>query len=557
MSLSLGWVLGPANARQTTNQPTTNQAPPALPATPANSTGSAAASAPDQAELIQKLLQRIEQLERKEEERVRSSQKETDALVERLLNRIDQLENKVESLESGKLLPEIVVSPHPEPTVEELDQKIRVAERKTELAMEAAEARLREMPRFQAGSSGFSFSSADTNFVLRLRGLLQVDTRTFFNEDPLLQGNDGFVLRRARPIFEGTMFRDFNFAFVPDFGPPTATLLDAYLNYRYEPGLQFRIGKFKPPIGLEEMESAGTLLFNERSLASDLVPLRDVGVQLWGDVGGGKWHYALGLFNGAGDGRIGSNLPNDDDKEFAGRVFLRPMKDSGRTWLKGVGIGVGGSYGLVSSNAASLPNNIGGTLPGYWTAGQQQFFAYNPLAGTVVADGAHWRLQPQASYYVGPFGLSGEYGISHQSVHNSTTLRDASLDHRAWNVSAQWVLTGEPASDGAIIPKRPFNLWTGDWGAWQLVGRYGQFDVDDAAFQGFSNPTTSARSAESWSVGLNWWLNRNLRIMASFSYTMFDGGGIVNPVDLSSLLPPATVTSHDELVLLTRLQLGF
>lgn len=552
MSLSLGLVLGPANARQATNQVS-----PPSPRPPADSTNSVPPASTEQTELIHKLLQRIEQLERKEEERVRVGQKETDALVERLLNRIDQLENKVESLESGKLLPEIVVSPHPEPTVEELDEKIRVAERKTELALEAAEARIKEMPRIQAGPSGFSFSSADTNYVLRLRGLLQADTRTFFNENSLLEGNDGFVLRRARPIFEGTVFRDFNFALVPDFGPQNATLLDAYLNYRYQPGLQFRVGKFKPPIGLEEMQSAGHLLFNERSLASDLVPLRDVGVQLWGDLGGGKWHYALGLFNGAGDGRIGSNFPSDDDKEFAGRVFLQPMKDSGRTWLKGLGVGIGGSYGLVSSNVASLPNNIGGTVPGYWTAGQQQFFAYNPLAGTVVADGTHWRLQPQGSYYVGPFGLSGEYGISHQSVMNSTTLRKASLDHRAWNVSAQWVLTGEPASDGAVVPQRPFNLWTGDWGAWQLVGRYGQFDVDPTAFQGFSDPNTSARSAESWSVGLNWWLNRNLRIMTSFSYTMFDGGGIVNPVDINSLLPPATVTSHDELVLMTRIQLGF
>ncbi|HAB16939.1 MAG TPA: porin [Verrucomicrobiales bacterium] len=510
-----------------------------------------------QAELIQKLSSRLEQLERREAERTESLQQANTAEVAKLQNLVDQLQEKVSSLESGRVLPEITVSAEDTPTVQELDQKIRVAERKHELAMEAAEAKAQEAPRFQVGPSGFSFSSADTNFVLRLKGVLQLDSRTFFNENPLLEGNDGILVRRARPIFEGTVYRDFDFAFVPDFAPPTTTLFDAYLNYRYEPSLQLRVGKFKPPIGLEQLQSDTALSFNERALPSDLVPTRDVGLQLWGELGGGKWNYALGVFNGTGDGRVSANAPFDDDKEFAGRVFLEPWKGAGRKWLDGIGLGIGGSYGLVSSNVAGLPNNIGGTLPGYWTAGQQQFFAYNPLAGTVVADGTHWRMQPQANYFVGPFGLSGEYGISHQDVLNSTTLRRASLNHQAWNVAAQWVLTGENATYGMIHPKRPFNPKTGGWGAWQLVGRYGQFEIDDEAFRGFSNPNTSARSVESWSVGLNWWLNRNVRLNTSFSYSMFEGGGVVSPVDPNSWLPPATVTSNDELVFFTRLQLAF
>jgi phosphate-selective porin OprO and OprP len=521
--------------------------------------GSAAApqSSPDAA-LVRKLLERIEALEKREREREQSDQQNRAEEVKRLQDRIDQLENKVQSLESGEILPEIVVQPEGKPTVESLEQQLKIAERKNELAWEAAEAKSREAPQFQAGPTGFSFSSADKNFVLRLRGLIEMDSRTFFGESDLLQGNDGFLLRRARPIIEGTLYRDFDFAIVPDFAPPTATLFDAYVNYRYEPGLQLRVGKFKPPVGLEMLQSAATLPFNERSLASDLVPNRDIGLQLWGELEEGKWHYAVGVFNGVGDGDISSNVPFDDNKEFAGRVFAHPFKDVSRTWLKGVGLGVGGSFGLVSSNVAGLPNNVGGTLPGYWTDGQQQFFAYNPLAGTVVADGHHWRIQPQATYFLGPFGLAGEYGVSYQDVLNSATLRRASLNNTAWSITGQWMLTGEPASRQAIVPKNPFNLRQGGWGAWQLVGRYGQLHVDDEAFQGFSNPDTSAESVGTWSVGLNWWLNRNIRILTSFSYSLFNGGGVINPVDPNSVLPPATVTaSGDEKVFFTRIQLGF
>ncbi len=74
--------------------------------------------------------------------------------------------------------------------------------------------------------------SADTNFVMTLHGIFQLDSRTYF-DDGGIKGNDGFVLRRLRPIFEGTVFRDFNFRLQPDFGgsgPPT--IRDAYLNYQ-------------------------------------------------------------------------------------------------------------------------------------------------------------------------------------------------------------------------------------------------------------------------------------------------------------------------------------
>ena len=163
---------------------------------------------------------------------------------------------------------------------------------------------------------------------------------------------------------------------------------------------------------------------------------------------------------------------------------------------------------------------------------------------------------PTLEYLKGPFGLLSEYVISDQGVLNATTRREAQLSHHAWQVSGQWVLTGENASFIGIRPDRPVGK-DGGLGAWQLVARYGQFDIDDDAFLGFSNPATSATSAITWSVGVNWWLNRNLRILTSFQHTSFEGGGQVNPADPQSQSAPATVTSQDEKALLTRVQLLF
>jgi phosphate-selective porin len=72
-------------------------------------------------------------------------------------------------------------------------------------------------------------------------------------------------------------------------------------------------------------------------------------------------------------------------------------------------------------------------------------------------------------------------------------------------------------------------------------------DVDKKAFSGFANPGTSASEAGAWAVGANWYLNRNLRVNASYSKTTFEGGKGTG----------ATVTKQPEEVFFTRLQLSF
>ena len=413
------------------------------------------------------------------------------------------------------------------------------------------------LPMLSAGAEGFTLRSADTNFVLAMHGLVQVDSRTFFNDNPLSQGNDGVVLRRARPILEGTLFHDCDFLLVPDFGYLSFLLFDASITYHFAPGLQLTAGRFKGPVGLEQLQTDIAAPLNERSLASDLVPLRNLGVQLSGEFGDDLVRWAAGIYDQDGNNRLPANTPLSNDLEFGGRLFYQPFNSDPANWLHGLGVGVGGTYSEVTSNSAALPATLGGTQPGYLTTGQQQFFAYNPLLGPVVANGPHSRISPEAYYYVGPFGVQAEYIFDQQEVLNDFTLRSARLNDVAWHVTAQWMLTGEPASFNAITPAHPFDLRAGQWGAWQLVARYSELDIDKNTFQGFSDPTTSAQSAASWSVGLNWWLNANVRWMLSVSHTTFVGGGGVNDLIPSTTTPPATVTHQEESVLFTRIQIAF
>lgn len=437
-----------------------------------------------------------------------------------------------------------------EKRLEELDQKYRVLERRLEIEQEAATEKAKTTPALSIGAQGFTFRSQDTNFVLRIRGLVQADSRFYIN-DGGNDRNDSFVLRRARPILEGTLWKNLDFTLVPEFGggsntadgnpSSSASILDAYVNVRYEPELQLRVGKFKSPVGLEQLQSDSFAFFPERGLPSSLTPNRDVGVMLHGDVLEGAIQYAGGVFNGVADNRNSPNLDFDDDKDVAGRLFFHPFQKLDYEYLQGLGLGVGGSYGHH--------DGVQG-LNSYATEGAQTFFSYNPVNAAVRADGTAWRLSPQAYYYYRSLGLIGEYVVSSQEVRATATAAGgpsgtADLQHRAWQVVGGYVLTGEDASYRGVNPKKPFSLTENQWGAWELIARYSHLDLDDETFPTFSDPARSASSAEAYSFGLNWYANRNVRTTLSYIRTNFKGGG------------NGTVTREDENAILTRLQLAF
>src|SRR6267143_1743388 len=177
-----------------------------------------------------------------------------------------------------------------------------------------------------AGKDGFSVTSADGAYQLRLKGLVQEDGR-FFDQDREKPASDTFLLRRVRPILEATVAKIFDFRIMPDFGGGQTVLFDAYLEARFSPAAKLRAGKFKPPVGLERLQSASDTLFVERALPTSLVPNRDVGVQLSGDLFGSRLSYAIGAFNGAVDGGNGDADVNDG-KEAAARVFVTPFAKS-------------------------------------------------------------------------------------------------------------------------------------------------------------------------------------------------------------------------------------
>lgn len=475
---------------------------------------------------------------------VEAQDRDTAEIIRQLQRRIEDLEQKVRNLESAKTNRVGAAADSSGQKLDALDREVKSLERTREVEQEKDADNARTLPTVSLGSNGLIVRSADTNFLMNLHGYVQADARFFLNEHN--PANDTLLLRRVRPILEGTVFDRFDYRFMPDFGSGNVTgstsgnnalLDDAYLNARIWPELQIQAGKFKSPVGLERLQSTAELLFLETGFATQLTPNYDVGVELHNNLFNKQISYAIGVFNGAIDAASSDVDTTDEGKDVAGRLFFQPFLRTDYEALSQLGFGVGGSIG----------HHLG-TLPSYKTPGQQTFFSY---ANSVSAAGEQYRIDPQFFYYWGPFGLLGEYIVSSQKVKASSATKTARFDNTAWQLEASYFLTGDhnsfrSTSRNAFRPAHPFNFAGDGWGAFEFVARIGQLSLDRVAFPTYAS-TGSAREATSWGVGLNWYLNSNVRFYLDFESTHFDGGS----------KSPNGLTARDERALLGRVQLSF
>ena len=355
---------------------------------------------------------------------------------------------------------------------------------------------------------GFFLQSANGDNRLVLGLTAQADGRFSLDDPPAITNT--FTLRKARPGISGRVARYFDFKLTPEFGSGAAVLLDAFFDIRFSPKLRVRSGKDKTPVGYELLQGDPYLLFPERSLASSLVPNRDVGFQVLGDLTP-RLSYAGGIFNGVPDGTSSTaDVDTGNAKDLAGRIVWQPFRSAGTPpgRLQNLGFQLGVSTGKQT-----------GTLPSFKTSVGQTFFSY--AAGTTASGNRH-RITPAAFYYYKSFGGFVEYVRSVQAVSQPGSSGD--VVNQGWGVTGSYVVTGEAASDRGVRPGHPFEPSAGHWGALQLVARYSHLRVDPAAFSQGLAAATANRDASAFTLGANWYPAAFLKYYATFEQTSFAGG---------------------------------
>ena len=451
--------------------------------------------------------------------------------------------------------------------VDAAEQASRIAVRRVEILEEQLAAKAKEPkdpPVLNGGEKGYTFRSSDGLYLLRIHGLLQVDTRWFLNDGALSDKADTFLIRRMRPGISGTLFGIVDYRFIPDFSGAALAVFDAYADIHPVPWLRLRAGKFKTPLGLERLQQDADLVFMERALTQNLTPQRDVGAALGGEVAGGIFTYSLGIYNGAADA-ANPDVDTNHAKDFVGRVLIQPFKAESLNWLGSLGLHFAASTGNRFATPAAP------ALPSYKSGGQNTFFSYvsgtTDPAGTPFAHLRQTRLNPGLYYYYAGFGVLGEYVWDKQEVQKGNTTTN--LVNQAVHATASFVINGKNGYDGAT-PNSVLDLTKGTWGALEVGVRWNYLKVDNATISptydstmiAFADGTKSALKANAFAGAVNYIPSRTFRLAVDFEQTRFTDGNSAKVATTDATTGAAKTTTvyanrKTENALLGRVQVNF
>jgi phosphate-selective porin len=259
-------------------------------------------------------------------------------------------------------------------------------------------------------------------------------------------------------------------------------------------------------------------------MVNALSPGRDRGAKIYGDLGlmDGTVSYHLGGFNGTAE----DTSDNNGDKDLAFRLAYSPFRNSKSFWLKGLQFAGNVTWGNEGSSTSPAGQTIART-PNRFT-----FFASQTTFGDRLRYGGDF------AWWVGPASLKFEYDVQ-TNQRNGLGPGGSNLDEvtaTGWYVSSTWVVTGEDKQrSGNVIPRRPFIPFSDQngLGAIELGLRWAElsFDSDNPVnlFSSSLSPvnipgggTTATNSAQSLTVGLNWYFNEWTRAMLNWNYYRYD-----------------------------------
>lgn len=365
-----------------------------------------------------------------------------------------------------------------------------------------------------------TFCTDDGMNCVAITGRIHLDTAAYSFSPKSTPGtspqsvNDGINARRARLGLIGTYNKDWEYGLVVDAGGTTdgsVGLNNAYIAYKGVKGLLIQGGYIDVPYTLDEATSSNNIIFMERAasqvLATNLAAGDNrsaFGGQVFGDnywVGA----YVTGPTTGAGNSHAN---PNPLGATF--RAVGVPVNNQVATVLVGFDALYLAETGGAGNNTLRMNDRIEirvdpNTNTLLDTATMASVSSARVLSGeaavkygSFLASGEYFDYNVERSNGLGNFHFNGGYG------------------------QASYVLTGEQhkysnaaGAFGGIAPARPVNFSTGDLGAWELAVRYSYASLNDGvAIRGGELKNTT--------VGLNWYVNNNMRFMFNWIHGTVD-----------------------------------
>lgn len=364
------------------------------------------------------------------------------------------------------------------------------------------------------------------DFRVSLRSLIQFDAASYDQDGVGPQDlSSGTNFRRARLGVEGQAFDDWSYELTFEFGgsgtEDPGKVLAAWIEYGGFGPWRVRVGAQAPSVGLDDSTSSSDLPFLERGAAAEMargIAAGDGRAAIAVTNGGDNWFASV-----AATGAVaGNGASYDEQLAFVGRAAIAPVQTDNFT------LHLGANYSDVrqladASAGAGLDWAQLRERPELRVDGTRLVDAGQLTAETMSVTGL------EAGVQWGPLYASGEYIMF--DVDRAGALADAEFD--GWHVQATWSLTGErrrwSKKNGAFASERvaaPLNPDEGDWGAWELAGRWSVLDLNDnetsvGAASTLGAPTAIVRGGEQEiaTLGLNWRPNSLVRFMLNYQST--------------------------------------
>jgi phosphate-selective porin OprO/OprP len=354
---------------------------------------------------------------------------------------------------------------------------------------------------------GLRWTSTDGAVSIALGHRIHYDLVFQKGEETLLAAlgeelEDGTEFRRMRLSLSGTLHHVTAFKLQYDFATGSAVLKDGYVEFREIPGLdKVRVGQFKEPFGLEELTSSNYISFVERSLTSAFVPSRNTGVMTHDQRGRVAW--AAGVFREASDTGLSSG---SGEYNATARLVFVPWRNEEEAGL--VHLAAAGSIRSPADDELRLNERPEDHMAPRFVD-----------TGTLAADQATL-LGFEGAVVYGRASLQGEYMMASASSPGGGD--DPSFS--GYYALGSFFLTQDyrsyKTSEGAFgrtKPRQNFRAGSAGRGALELVARYSSLDLTDGAVTG--------GRLEDFTLGLNWYLNPNCRVMVNGVYADLEGAG--------------------------------
>jgi phosphate-selective porin OprO/OprP len=398
--------------------------------------------------------------------------------------------------------------------------------------------------------NGLILESADQKFRIHVGGIGQIDSVWLIGPQALFNAPGGSTsgvgnaqatdLRRAILQADGTIFDQFDYMIQFDFAnasnensgvqPPSfgnltssPAPLNIWMQIRDVPYLgNVRAGNQTKPIGMTNNTSAAFLPFMERADNNDAFygPFDNgfalgITAQNWTESERMTWRY--GIFQPATN-VFGVAL----NKYSAGaRVTALPWYEDEGKGLMHVGLGFW-EGDVVQDELRVRARPLLRNAPG---------FAVPVLVDTSEVPGSRqYTIAPEFAMVLRSWTVQAEWtGQFLTDAFSSNSVPQGTVFYHGGYIQALYFLTGEHQDYlrregvfGRVVPRNDYHVKTGDayraFGAWQVGVRFSYLDLNDKAIQG--------GNVYDWTVGLNWFLNPNMKVQLNYILEHRDMPGV-------------------------------